>query len=194
MTAFRKLTSREISHASALTWYALSVRPQQEFTTQRILKRMGITAFVPQEWRFRKKSRYCGQKHRFDVPAYPRVVFLGVPKGLGFPWSRISDIHLITGYIARPDDKRPQVFRTQDIEQIMKWAKTPLFVRPDERVYEEPGFTPGEPVEIKDGPLAGIELTITKVEGMSTFCKFAFMGREVEQELPPDVLVRRWAA
>lgn len=194
MTAFRKLTSREISHASSLTWYALSVPPQREFRVQRILCQRGLSAFVPQEWRYRKKSRYCKKAQRKGVAAYPRVVFVGVPDGRGFPWLQLNDIHLVSGYIACPSTLRPQVFLSSDVQQIMSASRTPLFTLADEAVYEEPSFEPGEPVEIGDGPLAGIELKVDRVVGMDVFCRFELMGREVEQKLPADILSRRWAA
>jgi transcription antitermination factor NusG len=191
MSRFRSLSRRELDVVSDLTWFALTTPPQREFRVQRILNQLGITAFCPQEWRWRRKSRYCKAKRRIDYPAYPRIVFVGVPQGRGLPWTTLSNIHLVTGFVARPDTMMPQVFATNDVIQVMKASKTPLFERPKEEAYEPPSFVPGEAVRIADGPLAGVELSVRKVVGHQVYCSVELLGREVEQELPAEVLELR---
>lgn len=178
MAQFRKLTRKEREQAGRLTWYALKARPQGEYRLQRVLSEMGITAFVPSEWRWRKKSRYAEPK-KTQFPAYKSIVFVGEGASR-LDWYRLSEVHLIIGCLANPSTGFPRVINADDIQQVMKAATTPLFELHDEAPADLERFQPGERVRITDGILAGEVLTIREIaDGVAHF-KRDLLGKEVD--------------
>lgn len=56
-------------------WYALRVRPQEEYTVAYMLRQQDVWTFVPTEERFRRRTRYVQQKAGFAHPEIPGCVF-----------------------------------------------------------------------------------------------------------------------
>lgn len=73
------MAKRKSEEAAELTWFALQVAPQKEFTLQKILKRHGYHTFVPVEHRWRRWNKFTKQKTRRSFPMMPRYVMVGFP-------------------------------------------------------------------------------------------------------------------
>lgn len=187
MTRFRSLTRKERDQAGLLTWYALIARPQAEYRVQKILDDLGMTAFVPSEWRWRKKSRYQKQPTKTNYPAYKSIVFLGEGHK-PIDWFKLAQIHPIIGCLANPATGFPRVINTEDIQQVMRAAKTPLFELHDLPDPDANKFQPGDVVKITDGLLYGETLTIAEVaDGVARFYK-EMLGKDALVEIPVDAL------
>lgn len=183
MNRLRTLTGQEIDKARELTWYALIVPPQREFDVQRILDRKGLSAFVPVEWRWRKKSRYVKHKEKIPFPAFPRLVFIGAPAGTQPNWSWLVGIHLVNGWFAAPGAHVPLRFRTDDVIQVMRASKTPLFSAPDHHAYMQTGceFAAGDEARILAGSLEGWKIKVKRIEGQEAVFDMEAFGKVQEQ-------------
>lgn len=186
MNSFRKLSARERSQAAKLTWFILKAAPRREYRVQKILSDLGVTAFVPSEWRWRKKSRYQKSPTKTDYPAYKSVVFVGQGDAV-LPWYKFERVSAILGCYMNPVTGFPSVISTSDIQQVMAAARTPLFEL--HNVPEEKGrFQAGDSVRITDGLLFGEVMTIADMaDGMAVFYR-EMLGKAVPVKVSPDDL------
>jgi transcription antitermination factor NusG len=147
---------------------------------------MGITAFVPSEWRWRKKSRHA-QPTKTSYPAYKSVVFVGQGSKV-LPWWKFEENHLIIGCYAHPVSGLPRQIATEDIKQVMRAAKTPLFELHDEPEGEAFVYQAGDLVRITDGLMNGEVMSIAEVvDGVAKFYR-EMMGKRLEISVPVDGL------
>ena len=92
-------------------WYALRVRPQEEYTVAYMLRQQEVFTFVPTEERFRRRTRYVKSKAGFAHPEIPGCVFArfdGEPA-----WYYLLKNNLILGVEGR--DGRPWQFEPGEL-------------------------------------------------------------------------------
>lgn len=188
MSKFRKLTKREIERAGDLVWFILKSVPQREYHVQRILTEMGVTTFVPSEWRWHKQHRYQKAPKKTNYPAYKSVVFVGARSMAELPWWKFEQNHLILGCYTSAATNLPRRVDVDDIKQVMRASRTPLFELHDAQGDPLPEFEAGETVRITDGLLAGEVMTIAEVaDGIARFYK-DMIGKKVKIDVRFDDL------
>jgi transcription antitermination factor NusG len=185
-----------MEHAEGLMWFALTTAPQREAHAEKALKDLGasygFSAFTPLEHRYRRRSRFKpNEQVKFNTPAYPRYVFIGVDKAIwaGLPWHLAQQVTFIKGYLANSEG-RPVVLSGNAVAQIMRASQTPLFdtARPeiDGPVEVCEVIHPGETVEVIGGLLRGVRFTVARRIGSSLIIE----GQAAPIEIPHE-LVRR---
>lgn len=86
-------------------WYLLRVMPQSEHLVAYLLRKRGVSTFIPTEVRTLKRSSYAKGKAKFAVPTIPSVIFVGFP---GPPaWFDVMRIHMILGPVSLTSDGEP---------------------------------------------------------------------------------------
>lgn len=163
------ITRKEQERAELLDWFVLLTKPQREDHACNALLERDMVAFTPIEWRWRKAHKTARDRSpvKHNVPAYPKYVFLGVPKHWGgLPWHLVNDITFIRGFLAH-EDCRPVRLNGSDIAKVMRASQTPLFDAGPDREPEEPVVViePGDFVRITDGPLTGLEFIASRRDG-----------------------------
>ena len=170
--------------ADAFNWFALTVVPQKEFMAETILRRLGVAAFVPVEYKWPRASR---KRKRSNIELQPRAYPLF---GSRYVWAGFSDVlpmhqlhqlHIITGVVSVAD--KPAQFPAPAIEYLMqqsgvnipwRWATNP-----------HKSFKSGDVVEVVQGPFAGHTLPIQKINGNFATVLFDLLGKTQ----PIDILL-----
>jgi transcriptional antiterminator RfaH len=128
------------------SWWVLHTKPRQEKSLARQLLRSGVSFYLP------VIARRCLVRNRVQhshVPLFAGYVFL-----LGDHDERVTA--LATGRVVRSLEVADQTGLWRDLRQICRLIATGAPIAPEERL------TPGAPVEIRTGPLAGLRGTILR--------------------------------
>ncbi len=126
-----------------MPWYAIHTKPRQELTAQSSLGREGIETFFP---RLRRK-RLIRRKHRWGLSAlFPNYLFARFDLGDSGRRVRyaqgVSSIVSFGGKPAVVDDSVVLTIRARCEQDIL--------------TLPPPALTPGDRVQIQEGPLMGL--------------------------------------
>ena len=124
-------------------WFALQVKPRQEFSTARLLRNKGYEEFLPS---YRQTRQWSDRKKSVDLPLFAGYVFCRFDATLLSPIVTTPGVMRIvgTGKSITPIDER----EIQAIQAVVKhgFAAVP-----------HPYLSIGDRVRITEGPLSGIE-------------------------------------
>jgi transcription antitermination factor NusG len=122
-------------------WWVLHTRPRQEKALARQLLEQQIQFYLPVITLRRRQGGRCLTSH---VPLFPSYVFL-----LASPEQRVTA--LTTNRVANTLLVGEQAALHRDLGQIYKLIASGAAITPEQRL------APGDLVEIKSGPLAGLK-------------------------------------
>jgi len=74
-------------------WYAIRVAVQHEYFVAELLRRQGLSTYIPTEVRALKRATYSKGKAEFAIPIMPGLVFVGFPSEP--VWYEVLRNHLI---------------------------------------------------------------------------------------------------
>jgi len=130
----------------ALRWTVLHSKPRQEKTLARYLHSERLAFYLPLN---EKRSRIRGKIVSSYLPLFPSYLFLAAPR------SELSRM-MLDRTVVRSLEVRDQQRLWDDLGQIHSLIETGLPVSP------ELALQPGQPIEIRDGPLKGLRGIILK--------------------------------
>jgi len=155
-------------------WYALYVRHNCERTVAAHLHEHGQDTFLPT---YKKAAQGAHDSSR-EAPLFPGYVFCR------FNWERGPKLYLIPGVIrAVGMGKTPLLIENDEIEAIRRVAESRTESAPC------PFGTPGTPVRVVKGPLAGIEGVVEKPFARQIVISVSLLRRSVSVKVDPEWLV-----
>jgi len=149
-------------------WWVLHVKPRAEKALARKCFKRQARFFLPQS---RRPRRDPGRVKDAYHPLFPGYLFL-----FGAESDRVTalETNLVVNVLKVPDQK--ELF--EDLKRINRVIENGLTVLPMERL------TPGSPVSIMDGPLAGLQGTVIRHKNKSTLIlKVAFLQQAASVEI-----------
>jgi transcriptional antiterminator RfaH len=160
------------AHAEGLDsvgrWLVLHTRPRTEKALARRLLNRGVSYFLPL---YERKWRSRGRMLSSHLPLFPGYVFLH-----GDEEARLHalETNLVARWLPVPDQARLH----QDLARVYRLIVAEAALTPEDRLL------PGTPVEIIQGPLAGLEGTvIRRGKQLTVFVEVQFLQRGVSVEI-----------
>jgi transcriptional antiterminator RfaH len=147
------LTEEHRQQDSGRAWWVLHTRPRQEKSLARQLHQWHIPFYLPltkHRWRLRGRTM-CSH-----VPLFAGYVFLWAD-----PQERLAS--LVPGRVVRPLEVVDQDRLAADLRQIRLLILSDLPIAPEDRLV------PGNFVEIRNGPLAGLRGKIVEFASRRRF-------------------------
>ena len=162
-------------------WYALLVPPQREFNAQDILKRHGVTTFVPFESKWRFSHQHTRHKSLKNYPLMPRYVFAGFPEGEPVPWWYILELDAITGVVGL----RGMPLKIYGVGEMMGRFKNGL-KRPEVEKHMRSGkeYRAGEEAIILDPRFRERVIVVDEIRGNHAFFKLELFNGVHQIRLP----------
>ncbi|MDJ0652853.1 MAG: transcription termination/antitermination NusG family protein [Xanthomonadales bacterium] len=159
-------------------WFVVHTRPRQESTAERHLERQGFRCYLP---RASNPDRRMGGNGRV-CPVFPRYLFLQADAGR----QSLAPVNSTRG-VARLVRFGERLARAPDgvIDSLRSAtdAATGL-VR-----LEPAAFAPGDPVQVFQGPLAGLKAIFRAADGESrALLLVSLLGRQSEMTVPAACL------
>jgi transcription antitermination factor NusG len=134
-----------------LPWLAVVVKPRHERAVQDGLIQKGLESFLPQYWAARAWS---DRVKRLELPLFPGYLFCRFEYGRRLPVLRTPGVRSIVSFgpeaIPVPDE---------DIQRIRWMVTSGCSIEP------WPFLKDGQRVRVADGPLTGLEGTLTGFRG-----------------------------
>jgi transcription antitermination factor NusG len=138
---------------SQLPWFAVVVKPQHERSVQEGLLQKNVESFLPTYWASR---RWSDRVKRIQLPLFPGYVFCRFDYALRQPVVCTPGVRSIISFgaqaIAVPNE---------EISAIRRMVASGYFIEP------WPFLKEGQRVRVNEGPLVGLEGTLTELRGAS---------------------------
>ncbi len=133
-----------------MDWYALHTKPRQELLAQTALAREGLETFFPKL----KRKRTIRRVRKWTVgPLFPNYIFARFAYAKDHRLVKYANgVSTIVGF-----GGRPAVVDEQIIDGIRTHCEAVDAAAEDTVVLPPASFRPGEIVEIKAGPLMGMQ-------------------------------------
>ncbi len=167
--------------ADSATWYLVVCKPRQEAVAEQHLQRQGYTVYCP---RLQSRRRRQGVWQDRLEPLFPRYLFVRVDPGrqsLG----PIRSTRGALGLVRFGSD--PARIPAVVIDRLRALEDARTGARPDpQRLLQ-----PGEAVQVREGPLAGLEGIVTCDDGAQrVVLLLAFLGQANRITVRRDWLTR----
>jgi transcriptional antiterminator RfaH len=147
---------------SSPDWFVAHARPRCEKKVVRYCEDLGVTTTLPI---YRSVKKYRGKTVTFEKPLFPGYVFLRVPRELR---GKIFQ----SDYVANLLEVHNQVEFERQLKDILHALETGLEIR------LVPEIGKGTRVNIKTGPLAGMEGWVEERHGFDTvLLRLNFIGQ-----------------
>ena len=181
-----KAATRSQQAAAAHYWYALKVPPQKEFAAREILRKRGLTTFIPVEKKWRRRNKYTKEKVLIQYPIFPRYVFTGFPKAAA-NWFDVFKIHLIQGVVGINGEPR-KLDEAGMARMLFKFEDG--LARPKEEKWMPTNheFKVGDVVEVMDGPFEGQKVPVVDIVGSDAKIMISLFGGERVISAPLAIL------
>jgi transcriptional antiterminator RfaH len=149
-------------------WWVLHTRPRAEKVLARKCVQRGLSFFLPQ---YERAWRSRGRLLRSHLPLFPGYLFLH-----GDDQSRLHalETNLVVRWLPVPDQRQLHL----DLSRVHHLITSEAALTPEERLV------PGTPVEIRHGPLAGLQGTVLRRgKSLRVFVEVQFLQRGVSVEI-----------
>lgn len=161
---------------TALPWYALRIRSNQEKVVSSILETKGFERYLPL---YRAKRRWSDRVKELELPLFPGYLFCRLDMNdAAVPVITTPGVIAITG-----TGKIPVPIPEEEIEAVRTVIRSGLAVMP------WPGLTAGSRVLIEHGPLMGVEGIAVDVEDQ---CRLVVSIHLLRRSLSVEI-DRSWA-
>lgn len=159
-----------------MTWYALQIKSQTEFMTERKLSDLyhEDNVFLPVEHRTVRRSRRSKKMTIRTLPMIRGYIFIRFP-GL-VPWSEILSLSVVIGVVSAGSFVLSINEATMDRLRGMS----------GQDVDNLSPFKPGDKVLVRD--MNNLAVDVTHVDGDRAKILFQFLGREMETVVGTDKL------
>lgn len=159
-----------------LPWYGLRVRSKHERIAWTVLKGKGYDPFLPS---YKVRRRWSDRIKETELPLFPGYVFCRMHAADRLPVLTSTGVVGIVGI-----GKIPAPIEEREIEAVRAVIQSGLPAQP------WPFFQPGDTVEVKDGPLRGVQGVVENVKDRKRLVlSVILLQRSISVELDPT-----WAA
>ena len=140
-------------------WFAIRVTYHRELKVKEDLDTLGITNFVPMQYRREERK---GVMVKRLVPSVHNLIFIHTTPSEMVEYKKTTNLPI--RYIMNRETHKPIIVPSNEMENFIKVAGTYdeklIYINPD------PGdFTKGERVRIIGGPFAGAEGLFVRIKG-----------------------------
>src|SRR5262245_16456577 len=157
-----------LERAAGRAWWVLHTRPRQEKSLARYLHEQQVPYYLPQ---VRQRLRYARCQRTVYLPLFPGYLFLLAGKE-----GRLTA--LSSGRVARSLEVPDQDELWQDLRQVYRLIDSGASLTPEDRLR------PGQAVEIRGGPLAGLRGTVLRTaSGRRLLVQVNFIQRGASLEV-----------
>jgi transcription antitermination factor NusG len=124
-------------------WYAVRVVVQREYVVAEMLRRQGLSTFIPTEVRAHKRSSYSKGQADFAVPILPGMVFVGFPSAPAW-YDVLERNQLIVAPFSLGTEGTPTRLRMDRLLEFFSGVSDGCMVRDKEglRLIHMPGRSP----------------------------------------------------
>lgn len=168
------------------TWYAFRTAPRKELVAATILERMGLHAFSPKHYRYRRVSRHSKKTVPVEFAIMPGYTLVGV-EGSRFPWEkvfsvkRLGTLHSVVGYAGCPIPLLPEA---------VAYLRSLSEDDPDMPKHNKHYWTvkTGDFVNVTGGPFWGFGAKIDSMTNKEAQITLSIFGRPTTVNIPLDLL------
>ncbi|MFO1525270.1 MAG: UpxY family transcription antiterminator [Turneriella sp.] len=165
-----------------LTWYAVYTRPRSEKKVQEALVKLHIPNYLPL---LRVRKKWSDRYKWVEEPVFSSYVFVNIEyDSQSLAIMRIPHVvnFVITG-------STPAVISDTDMDllrlTVENFAES-LIIR------DTSGLSTGEKVRINDGPFAGKEAVIKRIQGKTLIVlSFPALNKSIEVEIPVEQIAKK---
>jgi len=154
-------------------WFALRVRPRAEKAVASTLRGKGFEEFLPLH---RQKRRWSDRVKQVDLPLFPGYVFSRFELDKRQPILTIPGVLHVVGF-----GRTPHPIDETEMSSLMAVVDSHRTVQPWPHQFV------GERVRVTDGPLAGVEGTLSVIKANRRIVvTISLLQRSVAVELPEE--------
>ncbi|MFO1481018.1 MAG: UpxY family transcription antiterminator [Turneriella sp.] len=166
---------------ATLDWYAVYTRPRSEKKLAEGLQKLGIEHYLPL---LRTRKKWSDRYKWVEEPVFASYLFVHIE----FERDSLRVLKLPQAVYFVSTEGAPTVIEAGDLELLRlavdNYAES-LVIR------DTSALTAGETVRIKDGPFAGKEAVIERIQGKTlVVVAFPALNKSVQVEIPVKVLTR----
>jgi transcription antitermination factor NusG len=156
-------------------WFALRVKPNHEKPVSVALRGKGFEEFLPL---FRSQRQWSDRVKMMDLPLFPGYLFCRLNLEERMPLLTTPGFLYIVGV-----GKTPEPVDESEILAIQSVLRTGLPVTP------WPSLVVGQKVQLKHGPLRGLEGVLTKIANQHRiYVSVTLLKRSISVEVAPEWL------
>lgn len=168
------------------TWYAFRTAPRKELVAATILQRMGLEAFSPKHYRYRRVSRHSKKTVPVEFAIMPGYTLVGAP-GRYFPWEKIvavralGTLHSVVGFAGCPVPLR---------REAVDYLRSLSQEEPDMPKLGKHHWTvkQGDWVHVTGGPFVGFGARVDCMNNKEAQISLSLFGRPTTVNIPLDML------
>jgi transcription termination/antitermination protein NusG len=154
-------------------WYALRVRPNYEKPVATALRGKGFHEFLPL---VRSKRQWSDRVKEMDLPLFPGYLFCRLDLEQRMPLITTPGFLYLVGV-----GKNPEPVDESEIAAIQSVLRSGLKVTP------WPSLMVGQKVQLKHGPLRGLEGVLTKIANQHRmYVSVTLLKRSISVEVAPE--------
>lgn len=166
---------------ATLAWYAVYTRPRSEKKLAEGLQKLGIEHYLPL---LRTRKKWSDRYKWVEEPVFASYLFVHID----FEGDSLRVLKLPQAVYFVSTEGAPTFIEAYDLELLRlavdNYAES-LVIR------DTASLTKGEAVRIKDGPFAGKEAVIERIQGKTlVVVAFPALNKSVQVELPVEQLTR----
>lgn len=167
---------------SAQQWYALYTKPRSEKKLAENLAKLGIEHYLPL---LRKRKKWSDRYKWIEEPVFASYLFVH----MDFERDSLRVLKLPQAVYFVSTEGVPTVIEAHDLELLRlavdNYAES-LVLR------DTSALAAGETVRIKDGPFAGKEAVIERIQGKTlVVVAFPALNKSVQVEIPVELIAKR---
>lgn len=164
-----------------LNWYAVYTRPRSEKKLAEALSQLGIETYLPL---LRTRKKWSDRYKRVEEPLFASYVFVRID----FERQSLSVLKTVQAVTFVTTAGEASAISETDMELLRlavdNFAES-LTIR------DTSALAAGETVRIKDGPFAGKEAVIERIQGKTlVVVAFPALNKSVQVEIPVEQLTR----
>jgi transcription antitermination factor NusG len=167
-------------------WYVLRTQPQKEFAAETILRKLGVSVFVPSEPKYPRVKRGSRARNKNAQPKYYPFFtsYLFARFDDGIPWHRLERLHVITGVVGF--DGQPLRLPEDEVEILLAMSGQSVPYRKAPSPHK--AFQVGDEVEVMEGMFTGRTVPIVEIEGAFATFFTNFFGKRQKVKVPLSFL------
>ncbi len=159
-----------------MTWYALQHKPAQGDRAVLHLQNQEIACFYP---KIEVEKIKAGKRTKKLEPLFPGYIFINLDQSDPM-WGKLRSTRGVMRVVSFAN--KPAAIEDEVIEHI----KASM-----DKVAEQGGIKPGEPIELEDGPFKGIAAIFQAYDGEErAIVLITFMQKQQQVKVPVSVIRR----
>lgn len=162
-----------MENGAGIQWYAVQVRPRHEWSAAKVLNGKGYDPFVP---RYKSRHVWSDRKIEIELPLFPGYIFCRFDATVRLPILTTPGVMRIVG-----TSKVPLPIDAGEIEAIQTVVQLGCKTEP------RPFLAVGTKVQVKSGPLTGIEGIVEGYKNRQLILSIGLIQRSVAIDLDENI-------